>query len=513
MAQNHVDYGVVKKPGEDSPLTKKEAEEWVKCADDPWYFFTNYCYVIGPKGKTLFNPRDYQIELLDQVYGNRFVIVNAPRQCGKTAVMGLYALHEAIFNEDLTIGITSYKGSNVKDFMKRIKYAYENLPNFLKPPVKTYNVTEVEFTHNSIIYAEVTTESALRGKTVTGTAIIDEFAFCKPLVADEFMTSFLPALEAAGEDSQTKVVIISTPNSSTGKYAETVFGAIEGSNGWVYHKVDHNKIPGRTEAWRNKMIKKLGKNKFKQEFEGAFLSDNSSLINSSILEAIENITPVRSLGDLDIFVDSFQGRHIALACDVSEGIGKDNHAIQFIDIHTFEQVAEYANNTLNQTQYFKKIVRFLHFLYDEGAVEVYFTVENNGLGNGILRLIENSEDAVFSKAMMINDVDKDGNFTGRMGLYTTNRTKLEGCTQLKDLVEEGKLRIYSEKLLNELRMFTKHGSTFKAETGAKDDRVMAFVVLMNMLKVLASFDESIFDTLNQVTVTVSDDGDWADVYF
>jgi hypothetical protein len=83
MAENNVDYGVVKKPQNDRELTHWEADEWEKCAEDPWYFFTNYCYVIGPKGKTLFQPRDYQIDLVDVITNNRFVIINAPRQCGK----------------------------------------------------------------------------------------------------------------------------------------------------------------------------------------------------------------------------------------------------------------------------------------------------------------------------------------------------------------------------------------------------------------------------------------------
>ena len=83
MAENFVDFGVVKKPQNDAPLTVFEEAEGLKCADDPWYFFTKYCYVVSPKGKLLFEPRDYQVDLLDDIFNNRFVICNSPRQTGK----------------------------------------------------------------------------------------------------------------------------------------------------------------------------------------------------------------------------------------------------------------------------------------------------------------------------------------------------------------------------------------------------------------------------------------------
>jgi hypothetical protein len=427
--------------------------------------------------------------------------------------MALYALHEITFNPDTTTGITSFKLTNVRDVLKRLKYTYETLPEFLKTPVTVYNASEVSFNNHSTVYGEVTSESALRGKTVTGTAIVDEFAFSDPAVAEEFITSFLPALEAAGEESTTKVVIISTPNSSTGKYAEIVNGAIDGSNGWVYHKVDPARIPKRTEAWKAQMIKKLGRNRYLQEFEGHFLSDNSSLVNSSVIEAIKHKDPVREVGDLKIYVDSFKDRKLAVGVDVSEGVGKDNSCFQVFDIDSLEQVAEFADNMMNQTQYFKKILRTFHMFVEEGADidSSFIGIESNGMGNGILRLMESTEDEVISRVMMLSDVDKNGLPTGKPGLTTTNNTKLDGCGTLKDMVEEDKLTLRSQPLLNELRMFTKQGATFKAERGAKDDRVMAVVIVMNMLKQIANYEDNIYDVINEVSLDVEED--FSDIYF
>lgn len=83
MSQYNVDYAVVKKPSQETPMSKQEADEWIKCALDPWYFFTTYCKVTTPKGLQIFNPRDYQEEILDLVINNRYSAINAPRQVGK----------------------------------------------------------------------------------------------------------------------------------------------------------------------------------------------------------------------------------------------------------------------------------------------------------------------------------------------------------------------------------------------------------------------------------------------
>ena len=224
-------------------------------------------------------------------------------------------------------------------------------------------------------------------------------------MADEMLTSLLPALEAAGEEATTKVIIISTPNSSTGKYAELVNGAIEGTNEWTYYKVDSSLIPGRTEEWKAKQIRNMGINKFRQEFEGYFLSDNSSLINSAIIESIEAVEPVRQVGDLKLWINSFNGRKVAISVDVAEGVGKDNSSFQIFDLDSLEQIGEYAYNMVNQNQYFRIILKTVHMMYEEGVSEVYMGIERNGLGNGILRLVENSMDEKLSNVTQINEVD------------------------------------------------------------------------------------------------------------
>lgn len=100
-SQYNVDGAVVKKPGNDRPLTKKQKELWMRYADDPMAFFTEQCYVRGSRGKVLFQPRIYQEELLDSVLNNNHVIATSPRQSGKCSTSTMVV--------DVRINGTEYK--------------------------------------------------------------------------------------------------------------------------------------------------------------------------------------------------------------------------------------------------------------------------------------------------------------------------------------------------------------------------------------------------------------------
>ena len=502
----NIDEKLVKKVGDknDAPMTQEQSDEWDRCADDKYYFFENYVYVQSPKGKVLFKPREYQRRIIDGCSNNRFLIGLAGRQSGKTTSFAADILHDVIFTPDYRIGITSYKNANVLDFMDRIRYAYEGLPWWLKPAVQIYNRFSIVFDNGSSIRGQVTAENTFRG-TSLNRIISDELAFSKPAIANEFIASLLPSLEADGDNSDTRFNVISTPNGTEGAFPSMWFGAIAGDNGFFPVEVKYEEIPGRTPEFEAKMIKKLGKDKFDQEFRCTFIGSGGTLVNSRIMEAISTIEPVEVIGDLEIYVDSLSGRKLGIACDVAEGINEDNHVMQVFDIETMEQVAEFANNNLPQTLYFKEIVKTINFFYSRGVSEIFYTVENNGLGNGVMRLIETSEDNGLSAATLISDLNPDGTIGKRLGMLTTKKSKLAGCMQLKDMIELNKLKINSKKLLTELKFFVRSGASFAAETGMRDDRVMACVIFCNMLPQLAAYEDSVDQIINDVS---EDDEVW-----
>lgn len=93
----------------DLPLNEYWAEEWLKCAEDKYYFFENYCYLQGDGGRTLFTPREYQRRVIDAVEDNRFVVAASGRQSGKcclpeTTVSCLIRINNTCYDVALPIG-------------------------------------------------------------------------------------------------------------------------------------------------------------------------------------------------------------------------------------------------------------------------------------------------------------------------------------------------------------------------------------------------------------------------
>jgi hypothetical protein len=195
-----------------------------------------------------------------------------------------------------------------------------------------------------------------------------------------------------------------------------------------------------------------------------------------------------------------------IACDVSDGIGQDSHAFNCFDVDSLEQLAEYSNNVMSQSYYAKEIIKAITYFYKQGAKDVYYTVENNGTGSGVIRLLEASEDPYLRMATFVSDIEGK-----KSGIVMSKSSKAKGCALLKDLIEMGKLKIYSEKLKVQLKFFVKTGSTFKAETGTHDDLVMSCVLMMLLMDILANYEDNIYDVVSEIDDSL-DDEEWGIIY-
>jgi len=510
MAKNNVDFLPIKKPNQDKPLTPAEVIEWKRCKADAKYFMKTYCMIMSPGvGACLFDLRDYQIDMVDTIESTRKVIVNAPRQSGKTQTLGGWLLHRAIFFKNETIVVGSYRVSATKEIMDRIRYSMESLPDFLKPPVEVYNKFEIRFTNKSSIIGQVVTSNFARGKSPT-VVYVDEASYIDEDVITEAYNSFSPALDAAGSASTSKLIITSTPDGTVGWFYRQVSGAIAKLSEFIYHKVDHTKIPNRDENFRKEKIRELGLAKYLTEYEGAFVSSKQILIDSILLESIQPKEPVKVIEDLELFTTDFTNKRFHFESDIGLVVGGDVSMIQIVVIgEQFIQVGEYASNFKNQTEFFKDINKTVKMLKDAGAAEIYLTFESNSIGQGISRLIESASQSHVQDVTIISDVDKYGSSTGRLGLTTTTKSKAKGLADLKDLVESNRLVLNSAKLLNELKVFEKQkNSTFRAASGYFDDRVMGMCLICNMLEQIANYEDDVHESYNKVDYIDENDEVW-----
>lgn len=179
------DDNFVKKPGEELEYTQEMVDDLERCSTD-FYHFLRHVKILHPdEGRITFVPRGYQLNFLDLVLENRFVIGNWSRQSGKTTCIGTYVLWYAMFHPDKYIGIGSNSAKSAQDFLSRIKMSYEECPQWLKCGVKKYNELSIEFENGSVIQTAATSKNAFRGRTCN-ILVLDEFAH---LISDRLCLS------------------------------------------------------------------------------------------------------------------------------------------------------------------------------------------------------------------------------------------------------------------------------------------------------------------------------------
>ncbi len=280
-------YGI-KVAHEEIIYTREMIEELKKCANDPIYFIKNYVYIKTVKvGKVKFELYNYQIEYIKAMMNNERVITKMSRQVGKTATTMAFLLWWASFKSDQVILVASNNSTNAKEIIDKIKYAYEELPNWLKPGVDptAYNKHEIRFDNRSRIVATTTSENSGRGMSIS-VLYCDELAFVARHVSNAFWDSIIPTVSEGG-----RIIISSTPNGDTGKYAEIWRMADSGNDGGEFYplSVPWNAPPGRDEAFKKKFVGILGERKWRQEYECVVGSTVITVRNKNTGK-VENIT-------------------------------------------------------------------------------------------------------------------------------------------------------------------------------------------------------------------------------
>ena len=262
----------VKRDGVTQSFTKHEVIEYAKCMNDPAYFASTYCKIINlDRGLVPFDLYPYQDKMFEHFNDNRFSIVLACRQSGKSISSVCYLLWYGIFHPEKTIVVLANKGQTAREMLGRITLMLENLPFFLQPGCKSLNKGSMEFSNNSRIIAANTGGSSIRGMSVS-LLYLDEFAFVER--AAEFYTSTYPVI-SSGKD--TKVIITSTANGIGNQFHTVWEGAMQGTNDYKPFRVDWWDVPGRDEAWKVQTISNTSQLQFDQEF-GNCLSEKSTVI-------------------------------------------------------------------------------------------------------------------------------------------------------------------------------------------------------------------------------------------
>ena len=485
----------VKSAGTQCEFTPDNLIELDKCRKDPVYFVRKYVKIQHPTlGAIPFDLYDFQEHMLRAYKDNRYVIVLSSRQTGKSITSAAYLLWYAMFSDDKTVLIASNKNSNAMEMIFRMRYAYEELPLWLKPGVTDdgWNKHNITFDNGSRIISTATSEESGRGLSIS-LLFLDEFAFVKPGIQDEFWTSIQPTLSTGGS-----CIMTSTPNGDTNIYAQLWRGAelgvenMDEGNGFYPIRVKWDEPPGRGEAFKKDTIGKLGQRKWDQEFECIFLSSEALLIDSLTLAQLtprlEKLEPIKVIKDVKFYKDIKPGGTYLMGIDPSTGSGLDFSVISVFEFPSMVQVAEWRKNTMSSNRVYGVIKSLIKYI-ETFSTTIYFSVENNGVGEGIIALFEADENPP-ELAELVSEDGKD-----KRGMTSTPKSKMRSCVNFKEMLENGSITINSLILLKELKNYVRYKGAYAAQTGATDDSISSVLIVMRLLEEIAQYEQAAFDKL------------------
>jgi hypothetical protein len=240
--------------------TTQQKLEIVRCGRDPIYFMTKYGRVRTPVGGNVpFRLWPFQEECINDFMRHRLNIVLKARQLGLSTVTAVYALWMAIFQKDRSILVIATKLPTAINFIKKVKFALQNLPPWLVlPRLVGETKSQLTFSNGSEITATPTSEDAGRSEALS-LLIIDEAAWIRNF--EDIWTGLQPTISTGG-----RAIVLSTPNGVGGQYFRLWTDAVAELNDFNHIKLLWSVRPDHDQEWFEKETRGMGKRKVSQEY-------------------------------------------------------------------------------------------------------------------------------------------------------------------------------------------------------------------------------------------------------
>lgn len=464
----------------DGGYTTERLNEIFRCSIDPLYFFRTYVKIknVDYEAKVFFNPRGYQLNMLQSILDHRNTISRWPRQSGKTTVLAAVALHYMLFQRNHSILIAAHKGDKARDIIGAVQDMYMELPSWLQQGIVEWNKGSFKLENGSRVRASTTSISSARGD-VYNMIMLDEFAFVAAHVAEEFLKSVIPTV-SSGKD--TKIVITSTPKGLNMFYkvweeATAVEPNKRKTDDFYPIAVEWNEVPGRDEVFRDSIIKKYGQSFWDQEFACAFLGSSATLIAAAKLITLSAMQPIQMTESTRLYEPPIKGKLYACTVDVAEGLGGDASVVMVFDVTSapYRPVYIYQNRYID-TMALPGLINEVARRYNDAMV----LVESN-FGQMVADILWRDfeyEHVIFTERAVKTPGGFKVGWGGKRqlpGVQMNVLTKRIGCSNLKSLIENDQLIVRDMPTIEELRRFAVKGKSFAAEQG-NDDLVMCLVL-------------------------------------
>jgi len=193
----------------------------------------------------------------------------------------------------------------------------------------------------------------------------------------------------------------------------------------------------------------------------------------------------------------------------------DYSAIQVFNLPQMEQVAEWRSQSAQPHEQVKVLLHILNYINNtlrsnplqNGDPEIFWTVENNSVGEAILVVIDDTGEDNFP-GWFVHEPKRAGvSGRRRKGLTTTKRSKLLACSKFKHLIESNRMIPYSKALISEIKNFVAQGDSFAARSGLHDDLISAVLLIIRIISIMSQHDATMYEQMNDAIDIGGDDDD------
>jgi hypothetical protein len=491
--------------------TDEEIQEIAKCANDIVYFAEKYAVVMTDNGIQKVKLREYQKQLLRDFQNNRFNIVLASRQMGKTVTASIFNAWYLTFNYDKTTLLLANKSESTKEIIDKAKVVIENLPFFMKPGIIKYDVMNVRSDNGCRLVGQSTTAKSGIGFTIHN-LYLDEFAHVHPTIVDSFYENVYPTLSAS---KISRINITSTPNGFN-KFYEIYADAEKGNNEYKATRIDWWQHPDRDDAWYQRELGNLGsEDAFNRQYGNEFTSSSSLLLSPGTmknirksakkfiyhdLEDFDNIH-IETEGflsfdpDFDIDGAADSDKYYLFSVDIAEGNGGDYSVINVFQVEPMDDKsienfvspgAMYDFFRLNQIAVFRSnehpIEDFAKILYTL-AIDVFnsenvkMIIEYNTYGSILLQYLSTVFPGRndFEDEMVLRFKHRHDSRALKPGIRLKSDNKSVFCQNFKKLIEMNKFKVNDIITVQEASLFgTLKNGSYGAQMG-NDDTIMTCI--------------------------------------
>lgn len=202
------------------------------------------------RGTVNFDLYSFQKTTLEDFVEHDLNIVLKSRQMGISTLVAAYSLWLMTFHNDKNILCISITQDTAKEIVTRVRFANDNLPNWLKVQCVEDNRLSLRLKNGSQIKAVSSAGTAGRSAALS-LLIIDEAAFIDGI--EEIWLSAQYTLSTGG-----RAIVLSTPNGVGNFFHKLWVESEEGRNKFNRISLPWNLHPERDQAWRDRQTELSG---------------------------------------------------------------------------------------------------------------------------------------------------------------------------------------------------------------------------------------------------------------